>query len=168
MMAAWLLAAAEIFMTGSQPLQSSLCNRGYLSIYLRPLLQKWCRWHQRKKKAQHTYLLLAHTCVFILMQPYFEHLSCLPRTIQFYSYFAGVICSSLAQRKLSFGATSTNIFIQFFKKKHFFFVACLLCKYMINIKLVIFSWVSTYCSILIAMKSCVPWFAPQVYTNSVG
>lgn len=54
MMAAWLFAAAEIFMTGSQPLSPSLCNRGYLSIHLRPLLQKLCRWHQRKRKATHT------------------------------------------------------------------------------------------------------------------
>lgn len=55
MMAAWLFSAAEIFMTGSQPLSFTVSMQPGLSEHLsEALLQKLCRWHQRKRKVIHT------------------------------------------------------------------------------------------------------------------
>lgn len=117
------LCNAEIFMTGSQPLLSSLCNRGYLSIHLRPLLQNWCRWHQRKRKAQHTPAAGASMC-FHFGVNIFWTFKLFTKGNTILHVFSAVICSSLVQCKLSFGATSTNIFILFLtiflKTKHFF------------------------------------------------
>lgn len=124
MKATWLFVAAEIFMTGSQPLLSSLCNRGYLSIHLRPLLQKWCRWHQSKRKAQHTPAAGAPMC-FNFGVTIFWTFKLFTKGNKILQIFSGVICSSLVQRKLSIDATSTNIFILLltivFKDKTLFF-----------------------------------------------